>query len=80
MFKVGPFSKYEIEIGRPQSRVWGSSGEYDGYRIVTAQRSQGRIRQLWAMLQFELFRLRRIRWRSENVQELPLRVREMLER
>jgi hypothetical protein len=78
-FKVGPFPKFEIEVGRPQSRVGGIRGEYDEYRIVTVQDSQGKIHEHWAKLEFEVFRLRRIRWRAENGKNLPTQAREMLE-
>ena len=78
-FKVGPFPKFEIEVGRPQSRVGGIRGEFDEYRIVTVQDSQGNLHELWANLEFELFRLRRIRWRAENAKSLPSQAREMLE-
>ena len=78
-FKVGPFPKFEVEVGRPQSRVGGIRGEYDEYRIVTVKDSQGKIHELWAKLEFELFRLRRIRWRAENAKNFPAQTREMLE-
>ena len=78
-FKVGPFPKFEIEVGRPQSRVGGIRGEFDEYRIVTVQDSEGNLHELWANLEFELFRLRRIRWRAENAKSLPSQAREMLE-
>ena len=78
-FKVGPFPKFEIEVGRPQSRVGGIRGEFDEYRIVTVQDSRGNLHELWANLEFELFRLRRIRWRAENAKNLPSQAREMLE-
>jgi len=78
-FKVGPFPKFEIEVGRPQSRVGGIRGEFDEYRIVTVQDSRGNLHELWANLEFELFRLRRIRWRAENAKSLPSQAREMLE-
>ena len=78
-FKVGPFPKFEIEVGRPQSRVGGIRGEYDEYRIVTVQDSRGNLHELWANLEFELFRLRRIRWRAEDAKNLPSQAREMLE-
>ncbi len=78
-FKVGPFPKFEIEVGRPQSRVGGIRGEFDEYRIVTVQDSRGNLHELWANLEFELFRLRRIRWRAENAKSLHSQAREMLE-
>ena len=78
-FKVGPFPKFEIEVGRPQSRVGGIRGEFDEYRIVTVQDSRGNLHELWANLEFELFRLRRIRWRAENAKSLPSQAREILE-
>ena len=77
--KVGPFPKFEIQVGRPQSRVGGIRGEYDEYRIVTVQDSRGNLHELWANLEFELLRLRRIRWRAENADNLPSQAREMLE-
>jgi hypothetical protein len=79
MFKVGPFPKFEIEVGRPQSRVGGIRGEYDEYRIVTVRESEGNIHELWAKLEFELFRIRQIKWRSENSQNLPSQARQLLE-
>ena len=78
-FKVGPFPKFEIETSRPQSRAGGIRGEYDAYRIVTVKDSQGNTHKLWARLEFELFRLRRVRWRAENGQNLPAQSRELLE-
>ena len=78
-FKVGPFPKFAFEVGRPQSRVGGIRGEFDEYRIVTVQDSRGNLHELWANLEFELFRLRRIRWRAENAKSLPSQAREMLE-
>ena len=78
--KVGPFPKFEIEVGRPQSRVGGIRGEFDEYRIVTVQDSRGNLHELWANLEFELFRLRRIRWRAENAGNLPSQSREMLDK
>ena len=79
-FKVGPFPKFEIEVGLPQSRVGGIRGEYDEYRIVTVQDSQGKIHELWAKLEFELFHLRRISWRAGDDQNLPSQAREILEK
>ncbi len=79
MFKVGPFPRFEIISGRPQSRVGGIRGEYDEYRIVTVQDSQGKNHEIWALLEFELFCLRRIRWRGRHADELPPQARGMLE-
>jgi hypothetical protein len=78
-FKVGPFPKFEIEVSRPQSRVGGIRGEYNEYRIVTVQDSQENLHELWANLEFELFRLRRIKWRTENAKNFPSQAKEMLE-
>ena len=79
-FNVGPFPKFEIEVGRPQSRVGGIRGDYDEYRIVTVQDSQGKLHELWANLEFEPFSIRRIRWRAENAGNLPSQAREMLDK
>ncbi len=78
-FKVGSFPKFEIEVGRPQSRVGGIHGEYDEYRTLTVEDSRGNLIELWAMLEFEVFRLRRIRWRAEYTKNLPSQVIEILE-
>lgn len=51
-----------IEVGGPQSRAGGICGEYDEHRIVTVQDSQGKIHELGAKLEFEVFLLRRVRW------------------
>ena len=79
MFNVGPFPKFGVEVGRPQSRVGGIRGEYDEYRIVTARDSEGNTHELWAKLEYELFRIRQIKWRAENSQNLPLQARQLLE-
>jgi hypothetical protein len=79
MFKVGPFPKFEIEVGHLQSRVGGIRGEYDEYRIVIVQDSEGNTHELWAKLEFELFRIRQIKWRAENSQNLPSQARQLLE-
>ena len=78
-FKVGPFPKLEIEVGRPQSRVGGIRGEFSEYRIVTFQDSEGRTHEVWANLEFEMFRLRSIRWRAASVHDLPEAAKTMLE-
>ena len=78
--KVGPFPKFEIQVGRPQSRVGGIRGEFAEYRIVTVRDSRGNLHELWANLEFEIFRLRRIRWRAENAKSLPSQAKELLEK
>ena len=72
LFKVGPFPKVEVEVGRPQSRFGGIRGEYDEYRVVTVKDSQGNRFEIWARLEFELFRLRRIRWRADKSRNASL--------
>lgn len=79
MFKVGPFPKFEVEVGRPQSRIGGIRGEYDEYRIVTVKDSQGNIHELWARLEYELFQLQRIRWRIEDGRNIPSQIIGMIE-
>ena len=70
-FKVGPFSKFEFEVGRPQSRVAGIRGEYSEYRIVTFLDSEGRTHEVWAQLAFEMFRFCEVKWRAESKSDLP---------
>ncbi len=78
-FKVGPFPKFEVEVGRPQSRVGGIRGEYNEYRIVTFQDSEGKAHEVWANLEFEMFRLRRLRWRTDSRYDLTEAARGLLE-
>ena len=72
LFKVGPFPKVQVEVGRPKSRFVGIRGEYDEYRVVTVKDSQGNRFEIWARLEFELFRLRRIRWRADKSRNASL--------
>jgi hypothetical protein len=78
-FKVGPFPKFETEVGRPQSRVGGVSGEFSEYRIVTFRDSDGRSHAVWACIEFEMFRLRKVRWRADSTEDLPDTAKGMLE-
>ena len=79
LFKVGPFPKVEVEVGRPQSRFGGIRGEYDEYRVVTVKDSQGNRFEIWARLEFEVFRLRRIRWRVDKSRYPSLQGMNLLE-
>jgi len=78
-FKVGPFPKLEVELGRPQSRVGGIHGEYAEYRIVTFRDSEGQTHEIWAKIEFEMFRLRRIRWDATRKRKLPEAAKELIE-
>lgn len=79
MFKIGPFPKIEFEVGRPQSTIGGIRGEYDEYRIVSFKDSTGATHRLWALVEFEMFRFRRVRWRAEQKDGLPPSVLPILE-
>jgi len=79
LFNVGPFPKIEFKVGRPTSDVLGVSGEHNEYRVVKFQGAEGTVYELWAKLEFELFHLRRIRWRAGNDQGLPAKARSLLE-
>jgi hypothetical protein len=79
MFKVGPFPKFEIQYGRPQSGIGGVRGEYNEYRVVEVQDDKGESFKLWALLEFELFHLRRVRWRAEKGASLPEAARQLIE-
>ena len=78
-FKTGPFPRFEVEVGRPQTRIAGVRGEFDEYRLVTAADSGGHQCTLWALLEFEAFRLQRVRWRAEPEAQAPDSVRTLLE-
>ena len=78
-FKTGPFPKFELEVGRPQTRVAGLRGEFDEYRLVTVSDSGGKECTLWALLEFEAFRLRRVRWQAEPEAQAPDSVRGLLD-
>lgn len=71
-FKIGPFPKFEVRVGRPQSTVpILGKGEYGEYRAVTAADAGGNQYTLWALVEFEVFRFRRVRWRVEEGAPLP---------
>lgn len=78
-FATGPFPRFEVEVGRPQTRVAGLSGEFDEYRRVTVSDPDGNECTLWALLEFEAFRLRRVRWRAEPQTGAPDTVTALLE-
>ena len=79
LFKVGPFPKFEVERGRPQTTIGGTRGEYNEYRIVRFSDSTGRVYQLWALVEFEMFQFGRVRWRAEQRDSLPASVLPILE-
>ncbi len=78
-FKTGPFPKFDTEVGGPQTRIGGFRGEFDQYRRVTASDSDGREWTLWALLEFEAFRFRRVRWRAKPEAAVPDSMKVMLE-
>ena len=78
-FKVGPFPNIEVEKGKVQSRIFGFRGEFNEYRIVKFQDPQGQFYEIWANIEFELFRFRRVRWRAYNTQVVPENAKVMLE-
>jgi len=79
-FNVGPFPKVETELGRPQSQVsFLGRGEYSQYRVVTVSDSEGHMYKIWALLDFEVFKLRRVRWRVEEGQSVPGEANKMIE-
>lgn len=79
LFKVGPFPKFEVAHGRPQTTVGGIRGEYNEYRIVNFSDAAGRVHRLWALVEFEMFQFRRVRWRAERGVSLPESVLKILE-
>jgi hypothetical protein len=78
-FNVGPFPKVEVETGRPQTKVGGVCGEYAECRVVSFSNSHGVEFHLWALVEFEMFRFRRVRWRAERKELLPQSVLPILE-
>jgi hypothetical protein len=79
-FHTGPFPKIDVEVGRPISNVGGVSGEYWEYKIVKIRLADGSIREVWACVEFEVFRFRRTRWRAESKDGLPAPLLAMLEK
>ncbi len=69
--KTGPFPKFEVRIGRPQTRIGNIRGEYREYRLVVCRGQEKRTCTLWALLEFEMFRLKRIRWRATDRDSIP---------
>ena len=78
LFKVGPFPKFEMTVG-PATTVNGRRGEYSEYRIVNFKDSGGRDFQLWALVEFEAFEFKNVRWRAEQKVSLPSSVLAILE-
>lgn len=64
-FKVGPFPKFEVVVGRPQTNILGIRGEYTVYSIVTIRDSLGRDREVWAKLEFECFKFHHAEWKPD---------------
>jgi hypothetical protein len=62
-FRVGPFPVIEVEPG-PYSNSYGitGSGHYRQYRIVKFRDRTGEILEACALIQFEFWKLKRIRW------------------
>lgn len=79
LFRVGPFPKFESEFGRPQTSVLGVRGEHFHYRIVLFEDGAGVPHEVWALIEFESFKLRHIRWRAFEKEKLPAAIRELLE-
>lgn len=79
IFNVGPFPKIEFQMGRPVSNIGGIHGEYIEYKIVRFRGPKGETHELWALLEFEVFKFRRVRWRTQSKENLPPEMLDMLE-
>ncbi len=79
VFKIGPFPKFEVKIGRPQSKFLGISGEYSEYRIITVEDAEENQYEIWAKIEYEIFKIHRIRWRAENPEILPESAKNLFE-
>ncbi len=79
LFNTGPFPKFEAEVGRPISSIAGVQGEYLEYKIVHFRDSEGAVPELWALIEFEVFKFRRVRWRAEYKEGLSPAILSMLE-
>lgn len=66
-----PFPKFQLEFGRPYSNTPIGRGEYTVRRIVTVIDTSGYESEMWAKLEFELFRLRRVVWSPSLEQIRP---------
>lgn len=78
--KTGLFPRMEVRIGGPQSHVGKVKGEYREYRIVKCRDKDGNVFTLWACLEFELFKFRYVRWRSQEKDKLPESLIALLEK
>ena len=70
-----------LVLGQEPQFVWanqagGSSSEYSKSIAID---SEGNNYELWARLEFELFKLQRIRWRAEADHNVPAQALEMIE-
>ena len=64
LFESDPFPTFEVSVGTPISNVGGVRGEYQVLRVVTCADEVGREFDLWALLDFQVFKLHHVRWRS----------------
>jgi hypothetical protein len=78
-FVSGPFPKFEFRAG-PASRIGPLRGEYSYWRVVRIRDRDGIERELWAVVEFEVFKFARVRWRAFEPAALPHEIRSMLEK
>lgn len=56
IFKVGPFKKFEIEIGKPQINGGAINYEKRNYRKITALTSKNSEVEIWAKIDTSWFK------------------------
>ena len=88
LLKLGPFAIIEHYTyicptkGRhihPKKGIIGFGGEYRQYRIIICKDKNKQEYQLWALLEFEGFVLRRIRWRIDETSNCPKELERVVE-
>lgn len=62
-FRSGPFPRFRVAFGRPDTQILGISGEYTTYRVVRVQTADGAVHQAWVRLRYEVFLLHESEWR-----------------
>lgn len=56
LFKVGPFKKFEITIGKPTINNGAIQYDHTYYRLVEVKTKNNRIEQIWAKIETSWFK------------------------
>ncbi|WBU89732.1 hypothetical protein [Cellulophaga omnivescoria] len=65
LFKVGPFKKFEITIGKPTINDGAIQYEHTYYRIVVLETKRKRKERIWAKIETSWFKDTRIEFKPK---------------